>query len=144
MTIEEQENIRQENYALAMRYMANAKDALKKAGRDGKYFKDSKYVSSASGIAYKGVLIALDSWLQTKDVKLPENKRGEKKGKSIGFYRESLRELDKKLLRDLNGVYDSLHLDGYYDGTLVTKIIDGGFEIAYDIINQIKPQQEAL
>ena len=145
MRPEEQEHIRQDGYALAMRYMDNAKDALKKAGRDGRCFKDSKYVSSASGIAYKGVLVALDAWLRLKEVKLPkENKRGEKKGKSIEFYRKNLTKMDKKLLQNLNVAYDNLHLYGYYDGVLEADTIDKGFETAYNIINKIKPRQEAL
>jgi hypothetical protein len=125
-----------------MRYMANAKDILKKAGRDGKLFKDSKYVSTASGTAYKGVLLALDAWLQLKGVELPtEGWRGKKKVKSIKFYRDNLTKLDKKLLDYLNGVYDALHLSGYYDGTLVIGTIDGGFALATDIINRIKPRE---
>jgi hypothetical protein len=138
---EEQESIKKKGYALAMRYMANAKDNLKKAGREGKCFSDPKYVSAASGIAYRGVLVALDTWLQLKDVELPkENKRGEIKGKSIDFYRTNLRRLDKRLLRELNGVYECLHIFGYYDCTLVANTIDCGFEIANEIIETIKPE----
>jgi hypothetical protein len=140
ITLQKQQNVRQEGYAKAMRYIANAEDILQKAGRDGRYFEDDKYVSSASGIAYKGVLVALDAWLQLKGVDLPRNERGRGKGKSIDFYRANLSKLDKKLLRALNGAYDSLHLDGYYDGTLVTETIDGGFKCAMEIINSIKPQ----
>ncbi|MDR0518334.1 MAG: DUF5618 family protein [Fibromonadaceae bacterium] len=140
MTIEEQEKIKAKEYAKAMRFMANAKDDLKQAGRDGRFFEDPKYVSSASGIAYRGVLIALEAWLQLKGVEMPkENKRGEIKGKSIGFYREHLRRLDKRFLRELNGVYEALHLAGYYDCTISASTIDDGFEIADGIIERIKP-----
>jgi hypothetical protein len=136
------DNIKQKGYAEAMRYMANAKDILKKAGRDGRLFKDSKYVSSASGTAYKGVLLALDAWLQLKGVELPaEGWRGKKKGKSIDFYRTNLTKLDKKLLDCLNEVYRALHLGGYYDGALLIGTIDGGFDVAYDIISRIKPRE---
>ncbi len=141
MTVQEQEHIRQKGYALAMRYIANAKDSLKKAGRNGIYFKDSKYVSSASGIAYKGVLVALDTWLELKGIELPKTKPSRKeRGKTIDFYRENLAKLDKKLLQDLNMVYDILHLLGYYDGFLSVKVINEGFEIAGMIINRIKPK----
>jgi hypothetical protein len=140
MTIREQEYIKQKGYALAMRYMDNAKESLKKAGRDGRYFKDSKYVSSASGIAYRGVLIALDTWLQLKGVELLKNVRGKKTSRDIDFYRGSLTKLDKRLLRDLNGVYDTLHLSGYYDCTLLAATIDAGFAVADEIIHKIKPR----
>jgi hypothetical protein len=142
MTMHEQECIKQKGYAEAMRYMANAKDALKKAGRNDRLFKDSKYVSTASGIAYKGALIALDAWLQLKGVELPKgNSRGEKKGKSIDFYRTNLKNRDKKLLQNLNIVYDNLHLYGYYDGTLVIGTINEGFENVAEIIGRIKPRE---
>jgi hypothetical protein len=146
MTVHEQEEIKRKEYALAMRYMSNAKDMLKKAGRDGKLFKDSKYVSTASGTAYKGALVALDAWLRLEGVELPENTRKAKKGKSeegksIGLYRKILTAMDKKLLNDLNGIYSALHLDGYYDGTLLIGTIDAGFDVAHDIINRIKPKE---
>jgi hypothetical protein len=145
MTMQKQEHIKQKEYALAMRYMANAKDMLKKAGRGDKLFKDSKYVSTASGAAYKGVLVALDAWLQLKGIELPaEGWRGKKKGKSIKFYTENLGKLDKKLLDCLTEVYRALHLSGYYDGALLIGTIDGGFSIAMGIINRIKPREAAL
>jgi hypothetical protein len=140
MTVEDQERVKQKGYAMAKRYMDNAKDMLKKAGRDDRRYKDPKYVSSASGIAYKGILVALDCWLQLKKVKMPENKDGKENRRQIGFYRDHLRELDKKLLKDLNDAYDDLHLFGYYDCNLNTSVIDEGFKIASDILNRIKPE----
>jgi len=140
MTIKEQEHIKQKGYEEAMHYIANAKDNLKLARRDGRFFEDTKYVSSASGIAYRGVLKALDTWLQLKGVEVPKNvDRSKGKGISIDFYRAHLAKMDKKLLKDLNGVYESLHLYGYYDCCKMTWIIDGGFEIVDDILKRIKP-----
>jgi hypothetical protein len=146
MTMHEQERIKQKEYAMAMRYMANAQDMLKKAGRDGKYFKDSKHVSTASGAAYKGILVALDAWLRLKGVELPKSTRDAKngkseKGKSIKFYTENLGKLDRKLSRALDEAYKALHLAGYYDGVLLAGTIDGGFDVAYEIINRIKPRE---
>jgi hypothetical protein len=144
MTIENQEHILQKACKEAMLYIANAKDALQKAGRDGRHFKSKKYVRSASGIAYSGVIVALEAWLQMKDVKVPETvtvKNQRKSAKSVDFYRNHLKDLDKKLLQDFNSVYYTLHLCGYYDGALLIKTIEGGFEVAKDIINRIKPQE---
>ena len=42
---------------------------------------------------------------------------------------------------EVNTAYDVLHLDGYYDGVRNVKVIQGGFEVAYDIIERIKPIQ---
>ncbi|MCL2282341.1 MAG: DUF5618 family protein [Fibromonadales bacterium] len=144
MTREEQEKVKSKGYALAMRYLNNAKDVLRNAGREGDddmAFKDTKYVSSASGIAYRGVLFAVRTWLESKDVKFPEaDARGMNKGISIDFYRRHLTKHDKKLLRDLNLVYNDLHLSGYYDCTNSVSTINAGLKIAKDIIERVKPQ----
>lgn len=66
MSIKEQNNIKQKYYTEAIRYMNNAEQTLKKAGKDGKYYQDEKYVKTASGIAYNGVLKALDGYLLLK------------------------------------------------------------------------------
>jgi hypothetical protein len=77
-------------------------------------------------------------------VELPRgNSRGEKKGKSIDFYRTNLTKLDKKLLQNLNIVYDNLHLFGYYDCTLVVSTIEEGFKNVAEIIERIKPREAA-
>ncbi len=47
-------------------YLQNAKDLLKKAGRDNGYFKDGKYVRTACGTAYLGSLLAADAYLVKK------------------------------------------------------------------------------
>jgi hypothetical protein len=147
MTVEDQEQTKQEKYAEAMLYIANAKDALHKAGRDGRYFKIKKYVRSASGIAYSGVIVAVEAWLEMKGVNVPETvieKNQRKLAKSVDFYRGHLTNLDKKLLQDFNSAYYNLHLCGYYDGVLLMKTIEGGFDVAMDIINRIKPARVAL
>ena len=42
--------------------MENARENLQKAGKDGDLYQDSKYVKTASGIAYNAVLKALDGY----------------------------------------------------------------------------------
>jgi hypothetical protein len=132
--VEEQEYIRQLGYAEAMRYLANAKELLKKAGQDGRYYKDSKYVRIACGTAYSGVLEALDAWFKLKEIAPPESRR-----KSIKFYEQNVSLLDKKVLKTLNSVYSILHIGGYYDGNLDSDVIKIGFSRAMEIINRIKP-----
>jgi uncharacterized protein (UPF0332 family) len=129
---QEQEQIRQTFYAEAIRYMNNAKEVLQKAKKEDKYYHDKKYVRMACGTAYSGILVALDAYLLLKGVPKP-------KKKSIDFYRKNIATLDKSLLRDLNSAYDVLHLDGYYDGILRADVIKAGFDLAYEIIEQIKP-----
>jgi predicted ribosome quality control (RQC) complex YloA/Tae2 family protein len=135
MSTEEQQVIKQESYSEAIRYMENAKETLKKAGKEDYYYKDRKYVKTACGTAYNGVLIALDAYLSLKRIKKTKGR------KSIEYYYEHLGRLDKKMLRQLDSVYEVLHLSGYYDGILNARTIKTGFDDAYGIIDKIKPEQ---
>jgi hypothetical protein len=137
MSIEEQQELKQKNYTEAMRYMDNAKETLQKAKKEGNYYQDRKYVRTACGTAYSGVLLALDTYFMLKDVELPK-----KKCRSIDFYTRNVSRLDGKMLKYLDVVYDVLHLDGYYDGILNARIISEGFATACEIINKIKPSGE--
>ncbi len=119
-------------YKEAMRYIENARETLKLAGKDGKFYADEKYVKSASGIAYSGTLVALDYLFDVKNV---PKRRGRK---SIDYYKEHLGKIDKKLLKELNSVYNILHLNGYYEGETNIKSIEAGFDNAIDLIDSIK------
>lgn len=134
MSTREQQQIKEAYYKEAMRYMNNAKETLKKAGKDGKFYKDDNYVKTACGTAYNGVLKALDGYLLLKEIQAPKAGR-----KSIEYYQSNLAKLDKKALNALNSVYSVLHLSGYYDGIISMPIIKDGFDLAYDIIEKIKP-----
>ena len=134
MSIEEQQELKQKSYAEAMRYMNNAKETLQKAKKEGNFYSDKKYVRTACGTAYNGVLIALDTYLTLKDVELPKKKR-----RSIDFYTRNISKIDGKMLKYLDTVYSVLHLSGYYDGILDAPVIKRGFDNAYDIIDKIKP-----
>jgi hypothetical protein len=134
MSIEQQEAIKQRSYAEALRYMSNAKDTLQKARKEDNFYADSKYVRTACGTAYNGVLLAMDAYFELKGVDMPKKKR-----RSIEFYTSNVAQLDKKLLKELNGAYDILHLSGYYDGIQDAVVIKRGLEIAHDIIEHIKP-----
>ena len=133
MGIKEQQDIKQKYHAEAMRYMNNATQTLKKAGKEGKYYQDEKYVKTASGIAYNGVLKALDGYLILKGIEKPKGR------KSIEWYQSNIGKLDKKLNSEMKAAYDILHLSGYYDGNNLVPVIQSGFEVAYDIIKRIQP-----
>ena len=64
-----------------------------------------------------------------------------KNRKSIEYYRNSISLIDRKFMNEVNDVYSVLHLDGYFDGVTIVKVIQGGFEEACDIIEWIKPIQ---
>ncbi|MFA6924537.1 MAG: DUF5618 family protein [Bacteroidales bacterium] len=133
MSIKEQHEVRDKYYNEAIRYMSNAKETLKKAEKEDSFYKDIKYVKTACGIAYNGILLALDGYLLLKGI---EKQKGRK---SIEYYQSNITKIDRKLLYNLNDAYEILHLSGYYDGIRNEKIVKSGFEIAYTIINKIKP-----
>ena len=134
MSINEQQLLKEEYYAEAVRYMNNAKENLAKAKKEGKFYHDKKYVRTACGIAYSGLLVALDGFLRLKDIKPKPKDR-----KSIEFYQSNITKIDKKMLDYLNSAYHILHLSGYYDGIENATVIKEGFDNAYKIIDKIKP-----
>ncbi len=133
MSIDEQKSIKEDAYNEAMRYMSNARETLKSAQKEGRLYFDVKYVRTAAGTAYNGVLLALDAWLKTKDVPMPKARK-----KSIEWYTKEVSKKDKKLNVALKAVYDSLHLAGYYDGNPSVGNMESGLDIAEDIISRIK------
>ena len=135
MSMQEQQELKEQYYGEAMRYMDNAKEYLKQAKKEGKMYRDRKYVRTACGTAYNGVLIALDCYLMLKGVKKPSKKER----KSIEFYQLNLGKLDRKMLDNLNMAYQILHLYGYYDGIESVNVIKEGFYFANMILEKIKP-----
>jgi hypothetical protein len=134
MNLAQQKALKQAYYLEAIRYMQNAGETLKKAGKDGRFYKDDKYVKTACGIAYNAVLKALDGYFKIKEINLPRGK------KSIEYYRDNLAKIDRKLMNYLNNAYEILHISGYYEGLTSVAPIKEGFELAYYIIEKIKPE----
>jgi len=135
MSVDEQNQIKERYHGEAMRYMENAKEYLKNAQKEGNYYRDIKYVRTACGTAYSGVLIALDCFLILKGIHKPTGKER----KSIEYYQKKLGKLDMKMLDYLNGAYKILHLWGYYDGIEKVDVVKSGFDDANKIIGKIKP-----
>ena len=134
MSTQEIQEISEKYYGEAVRYMDNAKEALKNAKKDGEFYRDTKYVRMACGTAYSGVLIALDGFFILRGV----HKRG-KLRKAISYYQDNLGKIDRKMLDNLNTAYNVLHLYGYYNGIDNAKIIKEGFDSAQRIVDKIKP-----
>jgi hypothetical protein len=97
-----------------------------------KFYDDEKYVHTACGTAYIGMLKALDFLFDIKNI---PKKRGRK---SIEFYQNVLAGMDKTLLKNLNSAYRILHLNGYYEGETKIKAIEEGFDSAITIIDVLK------
>jgi hypothetical protein len=138
MSIQEEQQVKEQYYSEAVRYMDNAKEYLKNARKEGYFYRDKKYVRTACGTAYSGMLIALDCFLILKGVRKPTKKER----KSIEYYQENITQIDKKMLDYLNSAYNILHLSGYYDGIEDARVIKLGFDTAKTIIDKIKPTNE--
>lgn len=114
-----------DNLQEARRYLTNAKEMLRdKAVKEGKFYKDKKYVKLAGHAAYSGVLIALDNVLGNKD----------SGRKSVDWYKEQLAKVDRKALSTFNGAYQTLHLAMSYDGNIVANVSKSGIELADSLI----------
>jgi len=135
MSVDEQNRMRETCYSEALRYMDNAREYLKNAQKEGNYYRDIKYVKTACGTAYCGVLVALDCFFVLKGVRKPNKKER----KSIEYYQSNLGKLDRKMLDYVNSAYKILHLSGYYDGIESVNVIKTGFAEANKIIDKIKP-----
>ena len=137
MSVQEQQKIKEKYYGEAMRYMDNAKEYLKGAKKENSIYRDPKYVRTACGAAYNGVLIALDGFLLLKGIDKPKGKAR----KSIEFYQQSLGNLDRKMMDNLNIAYKILHLYCYYDGIDSVDVVKTGFNFADKIIEKIRHEQ---
>lgn len=119
------------------RYIENAREILCKSPIEGNRYTDMKYVKSACGAAYLGVLEAIKEYLLSKGVSKKELPR------KVEEYEKALQKYvsmhNGKLLRQFNDLYDELHLAGYYRGLLhSTEAVKGAFKIARDFIEKLK------
>lgn len=100
----------------AARYIKNARELLKKSPIEEGRYADNKYVKSACGVAYLGVLKAIDLFLLRKGLLRKElPKKVEEYEKAI---KKHASPDDGKLLKAFSDLYDELHIAGYYRGNL--------------------------
>ncbi len=86
--------------------MADAREFLRKAGKEGAYYSDPKYVKIAGKTLWNGVLLALQTRFPVKE------------RPNIDNYRELVASTDKKKLEAFNASYERCHLSMGYDGHL--------------------------
>ena len=121
----------------ALRYLQNAKEILRKAPiEDGRYA-DVKYVQEACGVAYLAILKAIDEYLLNKGLNRKELP------KSVDAYRKALQKYlnihNGKLLREFEGIYDELHIAGYYRALLGhVNVVKDALKAAKEFIEKIK------
>ena len=114
-------------YSEAMRYVENAKECLKKAGKSGSYYSDPKYVKMAGNTLWNGVLVALAA-------KFPVKGRPD-----IIKYRQEVGKVNKSKLKVLNAGYELCHLAMGYDGHLHAETIRIAVKTAEELIEWASP-----
>ncbi|MEI7589807.1 MAG: DUF5618 family protein [Deltaproteobacteria bacterium] len=121
-----------------LRYIANAKETLKKSAIEDNRYLDKKYVKTACGIAYLGVLEAINEALLAKGyVKKELPKKVEEYEKAIK--KNFVSQGNGKLLRHFGDLYEELHIAGYYRGDLHnTTAIKAIFKDAESFIGKLR------
>ncbi|MEO5673352.1 MAG: DUF5618 family protein [Chitinophagales bacterium] len=121
-------------YKEAKRYLSNAKDVLRKSKKDSIHYLDAKYIRSACGIAYLGILKAMDGYLLLK------SHNGFEKPKNVQQYQHALSKLDKKLLTKFNASYSFFHLWNYYqnEGPVKRTVFKDMLDEAQEIVDVLK------
>ena len=117
--------------------MENAKELLSKSPIEGNRYTDVKYVKSACGVAYLGVLEAINESLLSRGMSKKELP------KKVEEYRKALQKYvsmhNGKLLKEFDDLYDELHIAGYYRGFLhSTDAVKGALKLAKDFISKLK------
>jgi predicted ribosome quality control (RQC) complex YloA/Tae2 family protein len=100
----------------SLRYLQNAKELLGKSAIEDNVYTDIKYVREACSTAYLAILIAIDEYLLNQGVSKKELP------KSVDAYRDKIKKYlsvhNGKLMNRFEGLYDELHIAGYYRGLL--------------------------
>lgn len=122
----------------AIRYLNNAKELLKKTPVEDNIYTDIKYVKSALGVAYLGVLEAINESLLNKGLTKKELP------KKVEEYEKALKKYfgayNGKLLKEFSTLYDELHIAGYYRGLLHrTDVIKATLKGAETFIHKLRP-----
>jgi hypothetical protein len=110
----------------AMRYVDNAKEILStKAGKEGKYYNDPKYIKMAGNTLWNGALLALDH-------KFPEIKKGKGRPDQTK-YRQRIN--DGKVSKMFDQGYYYTHLVMGYDGQGTVAVVKEAIDDVTGIIN---------
>jgi hypothetical protein len=120
----------------ALRYLENAKEILSKSPIEDNLYTDVKYVKTACGVAYFGMLEAINQILLKKGLTKKDLP------KKVEEYRKALQKHvsahNGKLLREFDALYDALHIAGYYRGLIYnTHALKDYFKAAKDFIGKL-------
>jgi hypothetical protein len=114
----------------AERYLQNARQILsEKAGKDGNYYNDSKYVRMAGNTAWNGVLIALDGTLGVRS----QQKRGRRP--EFKDYQAAIAKRDRRMCKPLLNAYELLLKSLGYDGVTNYEVVQASLKQAKEILD---------
>jgi hypothetical protein len=121
----------------AIRYLQNAKELLNQSSIEDSLYTDEKYVKSAFGIVYLGVLKSIDEYLLNKGLTKKElPKKVEEYEKALKKY---LSVYNGKLLNHFKALYNELHIAGYYRGNILhMEAVKAIFKAAKGFIEKLK------
>ena len=121
----------------SLRYLENAKSIVRDVKIEGKYYTDIKPVREAFGTAYLAILEAINERLIKKGYTKKELP------KSVDEYRKTLKKYfavnNGKLAREFEGLYDTLHIAGYYRGLIYNvDLVKDAMKAAKEFIEKVK------
>jgi hypothetical protein len=121
----------------SLRYLENAKSIVRDVKIEGKYYTDIKPVREAFGTAYLAILEAINERLIKKGYTKKELP------KSVDEYRKTLKKYfavnNGKLMREFEGLYDTLHIAGYYRGLIYNvDMVKDSMKAAKEFIEKVK------
>ncbi|MDR2836481.1 MAG: DUF5618 family protein [Bacteroidales bacterium] len=130
--------IKKEEFSIqeAKRHFENAKETIKLAKKNDKYYTDPKYVKSAGSYLWHSILIAIDS---VYDVKY--SKKGNARADKLDYQNALAKDTRNSKNRGFDIVdiyaeaYKVIHLSMSYDGILSVNICNDGFMYAKKIID---------
>lgn len=121
----------------AIRYLENAKEILGKSPIEDNIYTDVKYVKTACGVAYLGVLEAINEYLLARGLSKKElPKKVEEYEKAL---QKHISAHNGKLAREFDFLYDELHIAGYYRGLLHSaEMVKAAMKRAKEFIEKIR------
>jgi len=121
----------------SLKYLQNAREILKNIPIENDFYTNIKPVREAFGTAYLAILEAINEVLIKKGLikkELPKSIEGYR-----GVLRKYLSAHDGRLMRNFEGLYDTLHIAGYYRGLIYkASIVKEAFKAAEEFIKKVE------
>lgn len=121
--------------AEAKRHIQKAQDIMReKAGKDGNYYTEAKYVKMAGDTAWKGVQLSLDAVFNVR--------KDRRTRVSIDDYKDAVAKRDNKLFFLVGSAYNLLYIGMGYDGEKSYRFSRVALETATKIVSWCEKQNK--